>query len=258
MAISENKVKDHIKGFQKEISQVSKDSKDSFFNWFNESGGDKEVSFLKGEVDFNLSITPFLLNRINPKEKIALEIGHGGGRLIAASARHFKKVIGVDIHGENELVEDELQSRGISNFQLHRTDGKTIPLDNEAVDVVYSMIVFQHLEHIDIFKSYIEECCRVLKPGGLAIIYFARLSFLSLRRKSAFLYAIDKWIEKMHPKGFKEQLAHVNSTNLRVGLPYAEKLAKNAGFKILETSISKKLSTFEKYGNQHGLILQKK
>lgn len=250
----------HIVGFQEEITKAAAASDDVFFTWFD-SAIDKDSAFAKGIRDFNLHIdkpsSKFISDTL---DKTALEIGHGGGRILAAASGHFKNVIGVDIHEHNQKVEDELKKRGVSNFHLIKTNGNEIPLEDASVDLVYSFIVLQHVERIEIFEKYLKEAYRVLKPGGIAVIYFGRKKLLSVNRSLKILYLIDRVSEQfIMPKGFRELPAKVNVTNLIVTLSYAKALAKKIGFEILDDLVSYKEGPDgkKKIGGQNGLVLKK-
>lgn len=250
----------HIIGFREEIDSAARRGKDAFFTWFD-SAQNTDVVFLRGQWDFMVHIGLPLSKYIsNPEDKIALEIGHGGGRLLLAACRSFKKAIGIDVHNNNKLVEAELESRGVSNFELFKADGSTIPVEDSTVDIVYSFIVLQHVEKIDIFKRYLEETYRVLKPEGIAILYFGRKCFYSLNSNSYFNYLIDCFLERLLlGKGFEELPAKVNCKNLIISLRYAERLAKRCGFLTLKKCVSHKKvpDGISLYGGQHSLILKK-
>jgi ubiquinone/menaquinone biosynthesis C-methylase UbiE len=250
----------HIIGFREEVDRVACQGKDAFFTWFD-SAQNPDTAFLKGQWDFMVHIGLPLSKYIsNPEDKIALEIGHGGGRILLAACRSFKKAIGIDVHNCNKLVEAELRSRGVSNFELFKTDGSAIPVKDSTVDIVYSFIVLQHVEKIDIFKRYFEETYRVLKPGGIAILYFGRRRFYFSNSNSYFNYLIDCFLERLSlRKGFEELPAKVNCKNLVVSLRYAEELARKSGFLTLKKCVSRKKvpDGISSCGSQHGLILKK-
>ena len=250
----------HIIGFREEIDSAARRGKDAFFTWFD-SAQNTDVVFLRGQWDFMVHIGLPLSNYIsNPEDKIALEIGHGGGRILLAACRSFKKAIGVDVHNNNKLVEAELKSRGVSNFELFKTDGSTIPVEDSTVDIVYSFIVLQHVEKIDIFNRYLEETYRVLKSEGIAVLYFGRKCFYFLNSNSYFSYLIDCFLERLLlRKGFKELPAKVNCKNLIISLRYAERLAKRYGFLTLKKCVSHKKvpDGISLYGGQYGLVLKK-
>lgn len=138
-----------------------------FHTWFNGSASEKDAE-IDGFWDFTNSIArPEIRAWLSPTHKrTALEIGCGGGRILNAASYYFGKVIGLDIHDDL----DEIKRR--DNVKVIRGDGETIPLPNGSVDFVYSFIVFHHLRSLGCAKGYIGETHRVLKPGGLAHIYY--------------------------------------------------------------------------------------
>lgn len=249
----------HIVGFREEIARAADTSEDVFFSWFNDAR-DKDVAFIRGAWDFSVHMAQPLAPYLStPEDRIALEIGHGGARILAAASRHFGAVVGVDIHHNNALVESELNRRGIGNYQLLQSDGKTLPLADGSVDVVYSFIVLQHVETYEIFCGYLAETQRVLKPGGLAVLYFGRKSLLSLNRSSRWRYWVDRALERLLIGKYRESAAKVNSTNLRVSLSHAKALARRRGFTVLRTLVSHKRvpDGTRLYGGQNGLVLRK-
>jgi ubiquinone/menaquinone biosynthesis C-methylase UbiE len=251
----------HIQGFREEIAKAAEVSDDQFFTWFN-AAEDKEAAFARGRRDFELFIiAPSAPHAGDLRQQTALEIGYGGGRLLAAAAAHFGQVIGIDIHDQNQKVEEELRARGLVNFRLLKTDGRAIPLDAAMVDFVYSFIVLQHVEKLSIFRSYMEEACRVLRPGGIAVLYFGRKRLLSFNRRAHVLYLADRLLEDFFlPRGYQEMPASVNSTNLIVSLAYAKRLATDSGFDVLAELVSRKIGADgdSRYGGQHGLVLRKR
>ena len=251
----------HLIGFREEIARAGQDSKDTFFTWFDRAR-DTEMAFIRGQWDFIVHIALPLAKYISrPEEKIIVEIGHGGGRLLKAACNSFKQCIGVDIHDQNGLVETELKNRGVNNFTLFQTDGKSIPLESALVDVVYSFIVLQHVEKIYIFKAYLEETYRILKPGGVAILYFGRKHILSINRRYWLLYRLDCLLEWIFLyRGYQELSARVNTTNLVIRLGYAKHLAQTAGFEILGSVPSHKHvpDGIALFGGQNGILIRKK
>ncbi|MEX5215250.1 MAG: class I SAM-dependent methyltransferase [Nitrospiraceae bacterium] len=228
-------------GFREEISRAASASEDTFFGWFD-NAQDKESSFVRGSWDFMLHIAqPIAPYLARPEDKAALEIGHGGGRMLAAASRCFNQVIGVDVHDHNEQVEAALKVRGANNVQLIRAEGAALPVESDHVDCVYSFIVLQHVEKYSIFERYFEESYRVLKPGGVAVLYFGRRYVWSFNRSSRLLYVLDRLTEAvLIGHGFEEVPAPVNSTNLRVSLAHAKGLAESIGFTILRTLVSRR------------------
>lgn len=177
----------HVVGFREEIAKSAAASDDEFFTWFD-NAKDKDAAFVRGSWDFMVHIAlPSSTFLTTPEEKVALAIGHRGGRMLSTASRYFRDVIGVDIHENNEKVENELKRRGINNCTLFKTEGMEIPIDRNSVDLVYSFIVLQHVERMEVFKNYLNEAYRVLKPNGIAVLYFGRKYTVSINRSSRVL-----------------------------------------------------------------------
>tara|TARA_B100000029_G_scaffold494828_1_gene559087 strand:- start:2263 stop:3075 length:813 start_codon:yes stop_codon:yes gene_type:complete len=250
----------HITGFKEEITRAEAASKDTFFGWFNNSD-DADAAFAEGVWDFDAHIGQPLKDIYGPLDNLkALEIGYGGGRLIAAAAERFNSVIGVDIHHHRERVETELKQRGIENFQLLESDGKTLPLEDGSVDIVYSFVVLQHVQFIDIFNQYLAETARVLKPGGHGVLYYGRFHRFSVNTTSKLRYMLDRWIEPLALRGrYRELDAAINSTNLRVHPGYVAAQARRLGLRVCATLPSKRNTPSGpwRYGRQHGVVLSK-
>lgn len=90
---------------------------------------------------------------------VACGEGYGSAGLREAGAKH---VIGVDI---SEGACRHARSRYGLDARLG--SAKNIPLDNGSVDVVVS---FETIEHVPQPIRFLEECARVLTPGGRLII----------------------------------------------------------------------------------------
>ncbi len=254
----------NIQEFRKSVETI-KNSSDDFFTWFDKpdiwiSNSNKKNAFIQGEWDFATHVLPFLVGRVNnPDERNILEIGSGGGRLLAAASRYFKRATGIDIHTCGDVVLKELQRQGVLNADFITMNGKDIPLKSDSVDIVYSCIVFQHIQNITIFNTYVEEMSRILRKGGIAVFYFGRYHRFSLNKKSKLLYSIDRFLEKIVlKKGFKEISAPVNCINLIISLEYAKKQCKEHGLKIIQELVSKRLLPDKRwYGLQNGLVVKK-
>jgi SAM-dependent methyltransferase len=101
-----------------------------------------------------------------PGHDLAVEIGCGLGRICAAMAESFDRVVGFDISSEmvsraRELVTDP-------RVEFHHSDGVSLPQVADATaDVVVTFTVFQHAPRRAVIKANIEEAARILKPGGV-------------------------------------------------------------------------------------------
>lgn len=222
----------HQKRYTEVIRQARHAGIESFQSWFNKSK-DYKQSLVRGYWDLTFHIlTPKVCEYIeNPEEKIALEIGYGGGRILNAACSYFKEVIGIDIHDEHEIVEAFLRAQDKNNFKLIKTSGRSIDVDSESIDLIYSFIVLQHLPSFEVFVSYIKETYRCLKPGGVAQLYFGKYSS-KLKGIEQMCYFIQGY------KEFPE--APVNYTSLVVRVSKVKKLCKDIGFKVVESGTSYK------------------
>ena len=104
---------------------------------------------------------------VQPKNRgTAVEIGPGLGRICAALADHFERVIGIDISAEmveraRRLVPDE-------RVEFLVGDGITLmPIETASADFVITFTVLQHLTSKELVAGYLREAARVLAPGGV-------------------------------------------------------------------------------------------
>nr|WP_128566157.1 class I SAM-dependent methyltransferase [Methylobacterium crusticola] len=97
-----------------------------------------------------------------------------GARLLdfGCGAMHSRPLIeslgyawqGVDyLDAVSPLVRDRVAAAGDA---IAFYDGRRLPFADESFDVVWSMLVFQHIQHIDVSFA---EIARVLRPGGKVI-----------------------------------------------------------------------------------------
>lgn len=92
-----------------------------------------------------------------------LEIGSGGGHLTRRAAQQAGRCIAVDVSREVAQKTDYP-----SNVQLVLSDGISIPVEPESVDVAYSNQLMEHL-HPDDAVSQLAGIYASLKPGGYYI-----------------------------------------------------------------------------------------
>ena len=116
------------------------------------------------------------------KQRRALEIGCGPGRLLRPMSRRFGEIYGIDVSDEM-VAQARDKLRDIPWAHAHHASGSDLAqFPSDHFDFVYSYAVFQHIPSADVVFSYLRETVRVLKPGG-----FARLQINGLP-KSAKAY----------------------------------------------------------------------
>lgn len=103
------------------------------------------------------------LKLINKSSKV-LDIGCGVGRLEYNLAKEVKLCVGIDI--APSMIALAKKYIKAENVDFITVNGKNlIDLKNRQFDLVFSIIVFQHLPR-NIFKSYINDSYKHLRVGG--------------------------------------------------------------------------------------------
>ncbi|HEY7480356.1 MAG TPA: methyltransferase domain-containing protein [Gemmatimonadales bacterium] len=104
-----------------------------------------------------------ILRRYLRPDTTVLEIGPGDCSLSMALAERVRQVYGLD-------VSEKITQRASlpSNFKLILSDGTSVPLPPDSVDVAYSNQLMEHL-HPDDALEQLEGIYRALRPGGVYI-----------------------------------------------------------------------------------------
>ena len=102
-----------------------------------------------------LNLKPFLR-----EDYIFLEVGPGDCAVSCAIAKSVRKVYAIDVSKE---ITKNLAAP--SNFELILSDGSSIDVPPESVDLAYSNQLMEHLHPEDSLKQ-LQNIFRVLKPGG--------------------------------------------------------------------------------------------
>jgi ubiquinone/menaquinone biosynthesis C-methylase UbiE len=132
--------------------------------------------FRNAEIDFARqwsAIVAPLLSEIG--YHTVVDIAAGRGRNSAKLAEHAQRIICVDINPDNIRYLKE-RFRNDARFSFILDDGATLAdIDDESVDLAYS---FDSMVHFDllVIAAYLEECMRVLRPGGHAFIHHSNFT----------------------------------------------------------------------------------
>lgn len=104
----------------------------------------------------------FLSHFLNPNV-VFLEVGPGDCSLSLEVAKHVKQVYAVDV--SNEITKDLTLP---PNFKLVISDGVSIPVAENSVNIIYSDQLMEHL-HPDDAIDQLHNICKALTPGGVYI-----------------------------------------------------------------------------------------
>jgi SAM-dependent methyltransferase len=109
--------------------------------------------------------------------RAVLDVGCGAGVDLARFARAGADATGVDIAPSAiDLARTNFAQQGLAG-RFEVADGEQLPFPDEAFDLVYAHGVVQYTANP---QRLVDECRRVLKPGGLAIFQvYNRISWLN-------------------------------------------------------------------------------
>ena len=152
---------------------------------------DPEEFFERGrkEIDDTLDYLHGLGIRYGRGE--ALDFGCAVGRLTQALARHFARVVGVDISQEMLERAREYDAHPDSVRYLHNTRPDLALLADDSFDFVYSSITLQHIPP-RFGVRYIADFFRVLRPGGVAVFQMRSGPRIEPGTFRAWLYRLNR------------------------------------------------------------------
>ena len=126
--------------------------------------------FKTGETDVNGFIRKIRNYNVKLNTGEALDFGCGIGRLTTALSRFYDKVYGIDVSERMIREGRELNKENKKIEFILNTEPDLGLFNSSKFDLIYSVIVLQHLPDRGLIRSFLEEFKRVLKPEG--ILYF--------------------------------------------------------------------------------------
>lgn len=134
--------------------------------------GVEEAEFEKtGEEDYRRLLAEDIILAERAPAGVALDFGSGAGRLTGHFANNFTEVYAIDI-AEPMLAAAARRLPSQKNISYLRTDGTSIPLEDNKVDLVFSYLTLKHVPTHAEMQQLLAEMRRVLAPGGIAKIHF--------------------------------------------------------------------------------------
>lgn len=126
-----------------------------------------------GKEDFErLILADETLQNLLPSDlenTVVLDLGSGIGRLTEPFSRVYGKVYGVDISPTMVQIAERRLGE-LSNVEFTMTDGSAIPYPDQSFDLIFSNLVFPHIDNVPAIEKYLSEIHRTLKKGGVAKI----------------------------------------------------------------------------------------
>lgn len=123
------------------------------------------------------------------------ELGCGAGRMTAEFARHYRRVIAVDLSEEMLLRARELHAAQPNVLWLRVAGNDLACIAPGSVDFVFSYLVLQHLPTEALAFGYIDEMLRVVRPGGAFLFQFngSRMPTMNRRGRLAWHVVDALW-----------------------------------------------------------------
>jgi SAM-dependent methyltransferase len=111
------------------------------------------------------------------RDRLVLEVGCGAGVDLARFAKGGANVTGVDLsQAAVDLARTNFEQQGLTG-RFEVADGEDLPFPDDTFDCVYAHGVVQYTANPG---RLVEECRRVLKPGGRAVFQvYNRISWLN-------------------------------------------------------------------------------
>ena len=104
-----------------------------------------------------------------------LDTGCGGGGTAVSLAEESAFAVGLDIDTRFSAGSRLASEKAVANVAFLRGDGTRLPFRDGSFDLVFSHSVVEHLSSA---VSYLRECHRVLREGG--VLYLSTAPYLSL------------------------------------------------------------------------------
>jgi SAM-dependent methyltransferase len=105
----------------------------------------------------------------DPRGGICVEVGCGPGRMTAALAERFDRVVAADV--SPEMLARAREAAPAANVELRLVSGERLDgIDAGSADVVVCYLVLQHLPTRAHVLAYLREFARVLRAGGEAYV----------------------------------------------------------------------------------------
>ncbi len=130
-----------------------------------QSDFDRLAALDDGRWDHNRHYHPFLLRHLPSRRDLALEIGCGTGDFARSLARHFERVVAIDLSPEMVRRARELSPTS-ENIEFRQGDVRACGLPTATFDCIATIATLHHLPLVDTLKKLDAALC----PGGVLLV----------------------------------------------------------------------------------------
>ncbi|MBN8943042.1 MAG: class I SAM-dependent methyltransferase [Rhizobiales bacterium] len=120
--------------------------------------------FTRVKADYILDLTREELG--NPGNLSVLDVGCGIGNYHPLLSPHFGTLAGVDV--SSACVDTARRRNPAVGYQVY--DGERLPYDSASFDLAFTICVMHHVPPAK-WRGFVGEMRRVLRPGGLALVF---------------------------------------------------------------------------------------
>lgn len=201
------------------------------------STGERFIPGQTGVIEIeHLNRYYFVVNQIDLRGKIVLDIASGEGYGSNILSNYAKEVIGVD--KSDEAINHAKITYKKENLIFLQGDASLIPIADNKFDVVVS---FETLEHHEKHKEMMLEIKRVLKEDGIVIISTPNKYYYS---------DLPKYSNEYHVKElYFEEFKNLMNTFFKIAIFYSQStVIGSLIFLYEETKIYKKTIVFDNDG----------
>lgn len=254
----------NIKRFSNRIRiEREKGNKNNFFAFFD-GGRTVDGAFLRASNCFKSMMLPHAKKYFTDlTDKTSLDIGYGSGGQVLEASKYFKMAYGIDVHTECDYVGAELKQKGCNNFCFLECNGTSIPVDNTSIDFIHSFVTFLHVGKIQVVVDYLLEIKRVLKPNGIAVLFFSRILRTGGRVQPYDKYLLDVAQEEKSGLTYREADSTPMSMgiwcmNLTIAMHYMKSIVIKADLVVVDQGgVSSEKDGVKFFGGQHFVVLKK-
>ena len=157
----------------------------------------------KKGIPVNIYREKMNLMNIRLINKIVLDAGCGEGGKAVVFSKITKKIYGIDINRNS--INKARQKCNSNNISFYVGSVEQMPFKDNIFDVVYAAWIIEHLKNP---KKFINEVFRILREGGIFILWIPNLKsitgflakYISLSLKVRLLKVLTKKNEVSHQK----------------------------------------------------------